>query len=347
MFKNIMVWIWSPIIIIGIAVGGILGEWEPWITITLMSVVLLTGIAVAMITASERENEKMSGRIRQLAGHFTRRFGGESSYSIFAIIRELFRTQDAELWEYAHACEQTERIYNSWAENFISRIETDTATGRYTLYIRRHLQELWMLNNHYFEYIEQFREIAEKVNLPTEMIEQYNRFSAEYNSYTNSFREIIASSHKSGKTNIEADSIKDAIFVGATTVPGLNTHPQPINYNYTVTQPPQPAGSPSFFNKILGGSSAKNEEQNNYHEYGGESYRDEAPPPPPARPTRNDPRDEYESMRRANYEKRVGIKPKSTAKPTEIPSEDEYSSIATRSTLSRGNNDSEYRRFTY
>ena len=349
MLKNIIVWIWSPIIMLGIAIGGMLAGWESWITVVLMSVVLVAGVAVAIITAAERENEKISGNIRQLASHFTRRFGGESSYSIFAIIRELFRTQDPELWEYAHSCEQTERVYNTWSENFISRMETDSATGRYTLYIRRHLQELWMLNNHYHEYIEQLRDIAEKVNLPTEMIEQYNRFSAEYNSFVNSFREIISSGHKSGKTNLEANSVKDAIYVGATTVPGLNTNPQPITYSYVVTQPaqPQPAtANPSFFNKILGGNSQKSDEQIDRREYGGESYREESSQSP-IRPAKSDPRDEYELMRRANYEKRAGIKTKSTAKPTEIPSEEEYSSIATRNSMGKGLDDNEYRRFTY
>ncbi|MCL2474935.1 MAG: hypothetical protein FWF37_02230 [Chloroflexi bacterium] len=359
MAKNLFVWLWSPILMLLIGVVGNLAEWENWLTLGLMSAVMLIGIAVAIITAQERANEKISDRIRQVSGYFTRRFGGESSYSVFAIIRELFRTKDPELWEYAHACEQTERVYNTWCENYISRIETDSATGRFAIYIRRYLQELWMLNSLYHEYIEQLRDIAEKVELPTEMIEQYNRFSAEYNSFTNSFRELINLAVKSGKTELDANSVKDAIFVGsmAYTVPGLNTTPQPINYNYTVTQPQNMPptsfnhSAPSMANYAIGvpAHQTKENKENAYkREYGGESYREEEPKIA-ARPPRSDPREEYEAMRRANYEKRNRIPTKvSTDKTNDIPGEDEYSSIATtQNTFSRDRDDSEYRKFTY
>jgi len=359
MAKNLLVWLWSPILMLLVSAVGILAEWESWLTLVLMGAVMLVGVAIAIITAQERQNEKISDRIRQISGYFTRRFGGESSYSVFAIIRELFRTKDPELWEYAHACEQTERVYNTWCENYISRLETDSATGRFAIYIRRYLQELWMLNNLYHEYIEQFRDIAEKVELPTEIIEQYNRFSAEYNSFTNSFRELINLALKSGKTELDANSVKDAIFVGsmAYTVPGLNTAPQPINYNYTVTQPQNvpPAGfshsAPAMANYAVGAVAhqGKDSKESNYkREYGGESYREEEPKIA-AHPGKADPREEYETMRRANFEKRNKIQSKaSTGKTNDIPNEDEYSSIATtQNALGRNQDDNEYRRFTY
>ena len=55
-----------------------------------------------------------------------------------------------------------------------------------------------------------FYEIAEKVAIPRETIDQYNRFVVEYNAFTQEFRDSISELKKIAKTEIEPPSIKSA-----------------------------------------------------------------------------------------------------------------------------------------
>ncbi|MBA7687915.1 hypothetical protein ES703_96389 [subsurface metagenome] len=79
---------------------------------------------------------------------------------------------------------------------------------RFDIYLRTYLNELWLVNSHYYEFIEQFYEIAEKVEILPETIDQYNRFVMEYNIFVQNFWDSIAELKKTARTEIEPPSVK-------------------------------------------------------------------------------------------------------------------------------------------
>ena len=87
-------------------------------------------------------------------------------------------------------------------------MESDIRTRRFTLYLRTYLNELWLINSHYYEFVEQFYEIGGKTEFPPETIDQYNRFVMEYNAYAQDFRNTISEMRKVTATEIEPPSIK-------------------------------------------------------------------------------------------------------------------------------------------
>jgi len=207
-FKTIVVWGWSPILITVMAILGIQYELELWITVTVMCILLVIGLIMAVVRSSERQLETLSMRLRQLTGYFSRRFTGTSSLSIYAIIDTLFNVDDPHLWDWARACDMSARVFNTWCDSFGDRIESDSRTGRFRVYLRSYVNELWLLNNHYYEFVEQFYEIAIKVDIPATTKDQYNRFAVEYNSFVNNFRDCISDLRKAAGTEIEPPSVK-------------------------------------------------------------------------------------------------------------------------------------------
>ena len=209
--KAIVTWGWSPILITALAIVGTIYEWELWMTVTSMGLILIAGLTSLIVKSGEREMEVVSTRLRQLAGHFSRRFTGTSSLSIFAIIDNLFALDNAQLWDWARACDMVERVFTTWCDSFVDRLESDTRTGRFRVYLKSYLNELWMMNNHYFEFIEQFYEIAEKMpDIPPSTMDQYNRFAVEYNNWVADFQFNIAELRKTADTQIEPPSVKMA-----------------------------------------------------------------------------------------------------------------------------------------
>jgi len=203
-------WGWCPILITALAVVGCLYEWPIGALATVLGTILVIGLVVGTIGAKERELEQSSLRLRQLAGYFNRRFMGNSSLSIFAIIDSLFNIDNPQLWEWARACDASQRIFNTWCSSFIGRVESDIRTRRFDVYLRTYLNELWLVNTHYYDFVEQFYEIAEKVEVPRETIDQYNRFVMEYNAFAQDFRDNISELRKVAKTEIEPPSVKFA-----------------------------------------------------------------------------------------------------------------------------------------
>jgi len=201
---------WCPILITALAVVGFIFEWEIWIFAPVLGVILVIGLVMAARGAKARELERSFLRLRQLAGYFTRRFMGNSSLSIFAIIDSLFNIDNPKLWDWARACDISQRIFNSWCNSFISRVESDIGTRGFDVYLRTYLNELWLVNSHYCEFVEQFYEIAEKVEIPPEAIDQYNRFVIEYNAFAQDFRDNISELTKVARTEIEPPSVKFA-----------------------------------------------------------------------------------------------------------------------------------------
>lgn len=199
---------WSPVLIGAVAVAGYIYQWPLGLLTTVMAVILVTGLVVAATDAREKELERSSLKLKELAGYFCRRFAGGSSLSVFAIIDSLFSVENPKLWDWAHACDMSQRVFNSWCDSFIGRVQSDIRTRRFTVYLRTYLNELWLINNHYHEFVEQFYEIAEKVGLPRETVDQYNRFVTEYNAFVQNFQNHIVELRKVARTEIEAPSVK-------------------------------------------------------------------------------------------------------------------------------------------
>jgi len=208
--RTIISWGWSPILITALAVVGYIYEWPIAALAPVLIIILVIGLAMAVIGAKEEEAEHSSQKLRQLAGYFNRRFMGNSSLSIFAIIASLFNIDNPKLWDWARACDMSQRVFNTWCNSFIARVESDTRTRRFDAYLRTYLNELWLISSHYYEFVEQFYEIAEKVELPRETIDQYNRFVVEYNAFVQNFRDSISELKKVARTEIEPPSVKFA-----------------------------------------------------------------------------------------------------------------------------------------
>jgi len=208
--KTIINWGWCPILITAVAVVSCIYGWSIGFVAPVLITILVIGLVVAVMGAREKQLELSSLRLRQLAGYFNRRFMGNSSLSIFAIIDSLVNIEDPKLWVWVRACDIAQRIFNTWCNSFIGRVESDIRTRRFDVYLRTYLNELWLVNSHYFEFIEQFYEVAEKVEIPRETIDQYNRFVMEYNAFAQDFRDNISELKKVAKTEIEPPSVKFA-----------------------------------------------------------------------------------------------------------------------------------------
>lgn len=209
--RTILSWGWSPILITALAVIGYIYQWEVWQVVPALIIILVIGLVMAVIGAKERQLESSSLKLRQLAGYFNRRFLGTSSLSIFTIIDTLFNIDNPQLWDWARACGMSQRILNTWCDSFINRLESDTRIGRFSVYLQLYLNELWLTNNHYYEFIEQFHEIAKNIEIPPATVDQYNRFVMEYNTFVQNFRESIAQLKKVTQTEIEPPSVKMAL----------------------------------------------------------------------------------------------------------------------------------------
>jgi len=208
MLRTIVSWGWSPILITALAVVTALYGWPIEVVAPSAGVVLVIGLVVAVVGTKERQLETATLRLRQLAGYFNRRFTGNSSLSIFAIIDGLFKVDNPQLWDWARACDMSQRVFNTWSESFIARVESDIRMRRFDVYLRIYLNELWLINGHYFEFVEQFYEIAEKVEILPETVDQYNRLVMEYNTFVQNFRDSIADLKKATRTEIEPPSVK-------------------------------------------------------------------------------------------------------------------------------------------
>jgi ABC-type multidrug transport system fused ATPase/permease subunit len=203
---------WFPALITAVGVLGLIfyDKISYTITVPVLIVMLCIGIVVAVINARQAQVERQSLRLSQLAAHFSRRFMGNSTVSIFAIIDTLFGLENQPVWEWARGAEMTRRVFDSWAEHFAGRVEADLRNRRFTSFLQTHINELWALNNHYYEFIEQFSEIAQRFEVPRETVERYRKFTEEYNLFVESFRDAINELKTIARTQLEAPSVKTA-----------------------------------------------------------------------------------------------------------------------------------------
>ena len=201
---------WSPILITALAVAGYIYEWPIEILAPILVIILIIGLVMAATGAKEKDLERLSQKLRQLAGYFNRRFMGNSSLSIFALIEGLFNIDNPKLRDWVRACGMSQRVFNTWSSSFVNRAESDTRTRSFHIHLRTYLNELWLISSHYHEFVEQFYEVAEKVEIPQETIDQYNRFVMEYNAFVQEFRDNISQFKRVTRTEIEPPSVRFA-----------------------------------------------------------------------------------------------------------------------------------------
>ena len=208
MLRNIINWGWYPTLITALAVLGLIYSWPLEVMVPALVLILGIGLVANIITARKRQLELASLKIRQLSDYFYRRFMGTSSLSIFVIINTLFTTDEPKLWEWARACDMSQRIFNSWCAGFVSRAETDARGSRFATYLGNYLNELWSITSHYYEFVEQFCDIAGGVEIPKETLDQYNKFVMEYNAFVQDLRSDISELRGVVKTGIDPPSVK-------------------------------------------------------------------------------------------------------------------------------------------
>ena len=201
---------WYPALITVLAVAGLIYKWPIEAVVPALIIILGIGLVVTVIRAREKQLELSAVKLRQLAEYFNRRFMGDSSLSIFVIIDSLFGIENPKLWDWARACDMSRRIFNSWCNSFISRVESDIGIRRFADYLYTYLNELWLITSRYHDFIEQFYEVAEKIEIPQETIGQYNRFVMEYNAFAQNFRDNITELRNIARTGIEPPSVKFA-----------------------------------------------------------------------------------------------------------------------------------------
>ena len=199
---------WYPTLITALALVGYFLGWPIEVIAPALIVILGIGLLVTAIKARERQLEASSVKLRQLAEYFNRRFMGDSSLSIFVTIDTLFTVENPKLWDWARACDMSQRIFNSWCNSFISRMESDIGIRRFADYLYTYLNELWLITSRYFDFVEQFYEVAEKIEIPPETIDQYNKFVMEYNAFAQNFRDNITELRNIARTEIEPPSVK-------------------------------------------------------------------------------------------------------------------------------------------
>jgi len=114
MLRTVIYYGWAPILITALAIIGYIYEWPIEAIATILGIILVIGLAIVAVGAREKQLERSSQKLKEMAGYFNRRFMGESSLSIFAIINSLFKTDNAKLWDWARACDMSQRVFNTW-----------------------------------------------------------------------------------------------------------------------------------------------------------------------------------------------------------------------------------------
>lgn len=208
MLRTIIKWSWYPALITALAVASLIYQWPIEIVVPALIIILGIGLVVTIINARQKQLELSSIRLRQLADYFYRRFMGDSTLSIFTIIDSLFNIDNPKLWDWARACDMSQRIFNSWCSSFIGRVESDIKARQFAAYLCHYLNEMWSINSNYHDFVEQFCDVAKSVEIPRETIDQYNRFMMEYNAFVRDFQETISELRKVARTGIEPGSAR-------------------------------------------------------------------------------------------------------------------------------------------
>jgi len=199
---------WYPALITVIAVLGYIYRWPIEYVAPALIIILAVGLVATAIRARERRLEQAAVKLRQLAQYFNRRFTGDSTLSIFLIIDSVFTIENPKLWDWARACDMSQRIFNSWCDSFSNRLENDIEARRFPGHLDTYLNELWLIVSRYYDFVEQFYEVAEKVEMPEETLPQYHKFVMEYNAFVQNFQDTITDLKSIARTSIEPPSVK-------------------------------------------------------------------------------------------------------------------------------------------
>ena len=214
MLRAVINWAWCPVLLTALAVAGLVLKWPIETVVPALIIIFAIGLVTVIIGYRRNQLEHASLRISQLAGYFNRRFTGNSPVSIFVVIDGMFKIDEPRLWDWARACSASQRVFNDWCNSFVSRIESDVRSKKSAAYLSTHLNELWLINNHYSEFIDQLCEVAGSFSLPRDITDPYNRFAMEYNAFVQEFRENISELRKVVKTAIDPPSVKLARELG-------------------------------------------------------------------------------------------------------------------------------------
>jgi hypothetical protein len=205
-----MNWTWVPLLLTAISVAGLVLGWPLEYTVPALVIIFAVGLTTIIIGYRKNQLELASLKLSQLAVYFARRFTGNSPISIFAIIEGVFNIDNPRLWDWARACYSSQRILSDWCNSFVTRIEGDVRSRKSASHLGNHLNELWLINGHYFEFIEQLYEVGQSFEFTRELTDQYGRFVMEYNAFVQDFRENISELRKVVKTAIDPPSVKMA-----------------------------------------------------------------------------------------------------------------------------------------
>jgi hypothetical protein len=102
----------------------------------------------------------------------------------------------------------SQRIFNSWCDSFSARLENDIEARRFPGHLDTYLNELWLIACRYHDFVEQFVEVAERVEMPEETLPQYHKFVLEYNAFVQNFQDTITDLKSIARTSIEPPSVK-------------------------------------------------------------------------------------------------------------------------------------------
>ncbi|MBN1368039.1 MAG: hypothetical protein JW967_08945 [Dehalococcoidales bacterium] len=205
----IIKFIWSPVLITILAVVGYFYELPVEIIGPSLLVILIIGSITTAVCLKERKLNKAVVFLKGQGEYFIRRFASDSHLSIFVIINGL-NSSDTAVREWLRACNTAQLIFNAWCESFIARIRNDDRNGNIRLYLHTYLVELWSIVSHYHEFVDQFHEVASNSKISDELVEQYNRFTDEYNTFVLRFRDHIGELKRISRTEIEPPSVKTA-----------------------------------------------------------------------------------------------------------------------------------------
>jgi len=208
MLKIVINWAWCPALVTALAVVGLIFNWPIEYVAPALIIIFAIGLVIVVIRFRKNQLELATLKLSQLSGYFNRRFMGNSSISIFVVIDSLYNVDDPRLWGWVRACSISRRIFNDWCNSFIERVESDIRSRKSASHLSTYLNELWLINGHYFEFIDQFCEVSASFVLPHDIADQYNKFVMEYNVFVQDFRENLSELKKVVKTAIEPPSVK-------------------------------------------------------------------------------------------------------------------------------------------
>lgn len=210
MLAGILRWSWPTILITAVAICGYMFDWPFAMLVSVLGVLLIGGLISTSINLRDNEIRSFSRRIRGLASYFERRFMNNSPLSIFALTSGLFEASDHRLREWARVCGASGQIFDTWCDNFLTRMEADAHTGHLVTYLRHNVSELWSMVCHYHEFVAQFHDIGKRAGIPDDTLDAYNEFVVEYNTFIREFQGFLSELRKKGYSEIEPPSLKMA-----------------------------------------------------------------------------------------------------------------------------------------